>query len=314
MENVIVLGSGPAGLTAALYLARANLNPLVIAGNQPGGQLMITSEVENFPGFPLGIQGPELMSLMRQQVERFGARLVDKNATSVVFGNDENKKHKVVVDKDEYFTDSLVIATGASALWLNLPSEERLKGKGVSACATCDGFFFKNKKVAVVGGGDTALEEALFLTKFAQEVTLIHRRDSFRGSKIMQDRVLSHDKIKVKWNCVVDEILGESHVEGIVLKSVQSGEKETLPLDGVFIAIGHKPNTDIFMSSGLIIDKTGYVETEHEVWSNVEGVFIAGDVADHEFRQAVTAAGSGCKAAIAVERYLSSSPVTPSQW
>lgn len=314
MEQVIVLGSGPAGLTAALYLARANLNPLVIAGNQPGGQLMITSDVENFPGFPDGIQGPELMNNMRRQAERFGARFIDKNATEVLMDSPQTFGHRVKIGSDDYLTKTLIIATGASALWLGLESEERLKGKGVSACATCDGFFFRNKVVVVVGGGDTALEEALFLTRFATKVVMVHRRDSFRGSKIMQQRVLEHPKIEVKRNRIVAEITGADKVEGVVLKNPGTGEVENLVTDGVFIAIGHKPNTELFKDSSLVVDAQGYLVAEREVWALIEGVFIAGDVSDHEYRQAVTAAGSGCKAAIAAERYLANGDITPNAW
>lgn len=314
MEQVVVLGSGPAGLTAALYLARANLKPLIIAGNQPGGQLMITSEVENFPGFPDGIMGPELMVKMRTQVERFGARFIDKDATKVILSKEEDPIHTVEVDSTVFQTKAIVIATGASALWLNIPSEQRLRGKGVSACATCDGFFFRGKVVAVVGGGDTALEEALFLTKFAKKVYLIHRRDSLRGSKIMQDRVLNHQNIEIKWNSKVAEVLGDNIVSGLSIENVLDNERTQLNVDGLFIAIGHKPNTNIFKDTGLIVDDIGYIKTDHEVFTEIQGVFVAGDVADHEFRQAITAAGSGCKAAIITERYLSSSSITPSAW
>ena len=314
MEDVIVLGSGPAGLTAALYLARANLSPLVISGDQPGGQLMTTTDVENYPGFPDGIQGPILMKQMRDQAQRFGARFIDRNATGVIFSKEENSAHTVKVGDKTLLCKALVIATGASALWLELPSEQRLRGKGVSACATCDGFFFRGKRVAVVGGGDTAMEEALFLTKFATKVYLIHRRDALRGSKIMQERVLSHEKIEVLWNCRVEEVLGGQKVEAVSLVNVADSKKSILEIEGLFIAIGHKPNTEIFKETSLVIDSVGYIQTEHEVWSAVNGVFVAGDVADREYRQAITAAGSGCKAAIAAEKYLSGADMTPHAW
>lgn len=305
MENVIVLGSGPAGLTAALYLARANLNPLVIAGGQPGGQLMTTTDVENFPGFPEGIQGPELMNLMMKQVERFGARLKRADADQVTL-DIQGQKHIVKVGDESYETRSLVVATGADAIWLGLESEQRLRGKGVSACATCDGFFFRGKEIAVVGGGDTAMEEALFLTKFATKVYVIHRRDTLRASQIMQERAKANEKISFIWNSEIAEVLGDEQVSGVALRDTKSGKLSELAIEGLFLAIGHRPNTDLFKTSGLELDEKGYLKAEYEVHTKVPGVFIAGDVADHEFRQAVTAAGAGCKAAIIAERYLSS--------
>ena len=301
-RKLIILGSGPAGLTAALYAARANLDPLVVAGNVPLGQLMITSDVENYPGFPKGIQGPELMQLFREQVERFGSTLIDKDATKVDFSQ---RPFGIWVGDDEYRADSVIIATGASALWLGLPSEEVFRGKGVSACATCDGFFFRDREIAVVGGGDTALEEALFLTKFASKITMLVRRDSFRGSKIMQDRALAHPKIEVRWNTEVAEVTGETTVGGIRLRDTRDGTESTLDVTGLFIAIGYKPNTDLFVGM-LELDERGYLKVVDETGSGIEGVFIAGDVHDHRYRQAVTAAGDGCKAAIDAERWLES--------
>jgi len=301
-RKLIILGSGPAGLTAALYAARANLDPLVVAGNVPLGQLMITSDVENYPGFPKGIQGPELMQLFREQAERFGSTLIDKDATKVDFSQ---RPFGIWVGDDEYRADSVIIATGASALWLGLPSEEVFRGKGVSACATCDGFFFRDREIAVVGGGNTALEEALFLTKFASKITMLVRRDSFRGSKIMQDRALAHPKIEVRWNTEVTEVTGETTVGGLKLRDTRDGTESTLDVTGLFIAIGYKPNTDLFVGM-LELDERGYLKVVDETGSGIEGVFIAGDVHDHRYRQAVTAAGDGCKAAIDAERWLES--------
>jgi thioredoxin reductase (NADPH) len=305
MHEVIILGSGPAGLTAAIYLARANLAPLVIEGNDPGGQLMITTDVENFPGFPEGIQGPELIKKMREQAERFGTVFIGGEADKVTFGDGFNEVHKVYVGESCYEARAVVIATGASAMWLGLDDERRLLGKGVSACATCDGFFFRNKEVAVVGGGDTAIEEALFLTRFASKVHIIHRRDTLRASKIMQDRALKNEKISFVWNSEVVEIKGENKVEAVVLRNVLAHEdKSDLVVQGLFVAIGHKPNSEIFSGSRLVRNEKGYILTQKESLTEIMGVFVAGDVADHEFRQAVTAAGSGCKAAILAERYL----------
>ena len=302
-RNVIIIGSGPAGLTAAIYAARANLSPLVFEGNQPGGQLTITTEVENYPGFPKGITGPELMDLFREQAQRFGAETVFKNVTKVDFSK---RPFKVWIGDEEYSSDSIIIATGASARMLGLESEKELFGYGISACATCDGFFYKEKKVLVVGGGDSALEEALFLTKFASEVWLVHRRDEFRGSKIMQDRALKHPKISVHWNSVVDEFLGsrESGLTGVTVKDTQTGATRLESCDGVFIAIGHRPNTTIF--EGFIdLDDKKYIITKPDSTStNIPGVFACGDVQDHKYRQAVTAAGSGCAATLDAEHYL----------
>jgi thioredoxin reductase (NADPH) len=298
--KVVIIGSGPAGLTAAIYAARANLEPIVIGGYAPGGQLMITSDVENFPGFPEGIQGPELMQKFREQAERFGTRFVDVDAESV---NLSSRPFRVWADKVEYTADSVIVATGASALWLGLDNETRLRGRGVSACATCDGFFFRGKKVAVVGGGDTALEEATFLTRFASEVVLLHRRDKFRGSKIMQERTLANPKIDVRWNTEVADVLGTEKVEGLRLRNTANGAEADEPMEGLFVAIGYKPNTDIFRD-WLDVDDKGYLVVTDETHTKIDGVFIAGDVHDHRYRQAITAAADGCKAAIDAERWL----------
>jgi thioredoxin reductase (NADPH) len=299
-SRVLIIGSGPAGLTAAIYAARADLEPLVIAGYVPGGQLMITSEVENFPGFPQGIDGPTLMTDMRAQAERFGARMVDVDVESVDFSE---RPFKVTAGGTAYTADSVIVATGASAIWLELENETRLRGRGVSACATCDGFFFRDKKIAVVGGGDSALEEALFLTKFGSEVVIIHRRDEFRGSRIMQNRAKSHPKISIEWNTRVTDVLGDESISGLELTDTVTGEVREMPIEGLFIAIGHKPNTDVFREQ-LEVDDKGYLVVEDHTLSSVEGVFVAGDVHDHRYRQAITAAGDGCRAAIDAERWL----------
>jgi thioredoxin reductase (NADPH) len=303
-RKVAIIGSGPAGLTAAIYAARANLEPIVFAGNTPLGQLMITSDVENYPGFPQGIQGPELMQLFREQAERFGTTMIEKDVTRVDFSE---RPFRMWVGEDEYAADAVIVATGASALWLGLASEEEFRGRGVSACATCDGFFFRDREIAVVGGGDTALEEALFLTKFASKVTLLVRRDQFRGSKIMQDRAFTHPKIEVRWNTEVTEVRGEMTVTQLALRDTQTGEESTLDVQGLFVAIGYKPNTDLFRGQ-LDLDPRGYCRTANEgdTATAIEGVFVAGDVHDHKYRQAITAAGEGCKAAIDVERWLES--------
>jgi thioredoxin reductase (NADPH) len=301
-RTVVIIGSGPAGLTAAIYAARANLEPLVIAGNVPMGQLMITSDVENYPGFPDGIQGPELMQKFRDQAERFGSTILDRDATRVDFGS---RPFGIWVGEDEYRADAVIVATGASALWLGLPSEEEFRGRGVSACATCDGFFFRGREVAVVGGGDTALEEATFLTRFADKVTMLVRRDEFRGSKIMQDRADRDPKIEILFNKEVTEVRGDMTVNALQLRDTATGAESELLVQGMFVAIGYKPNTDLFTGQ-LDVGPNGYLEVIGETGSKVEGVFIAGDVHDHHYRQAVTAAGDGCKAAIDAERWLAS--------
>ena len=308
-SNVIIIGSGPAGLTAAIYAARANLAPIVLAGSAPGGQLMLTSEVENYPGFPDGIDGPELMGKMRAQAERFGARVHELDIDRVDFSA---RPFRVWARGTEFRGQSVIISTGASALWLNLESEQRLRGRGVSACATCDGFFFRDREIAVVGGGDSAMEEANFLTKFASKVHLLHRRDQFRASKIMIDRTYNHPKIEVHTNTEVAEVLGDAKVEGLRLRDTATGDEQELAMDGLFIAIGHKPNTDVF-TDWLDVDEKGYLVAHDHTRSRIDGVFIAGDVHDHRYRQAVTAAGDGCKAAIDAERWLESEGIAEHQ-
>ena len=306
-RKVIIIGSGPAGLTAAVYTARASLAPLVIEGepsstsDQPGGQLMLTTEVENFPGFPEGVQGPELMQRMRDQAARFGAEYLTEKVTKVDFSA---RPHRVWVRDDEYTADAIIVSTGARSLMLGLPNETELIGHGVSTCATCDGFFFRGQNIAVVGGGDSAIEEASFLTKFATTVTILHRRDKFRASKIMQERAFNNPKITVRWNTQVTALVGTSKLEAIEVSDTETGKTERLAVSGLFVAIGHRPNTDIF-AGVLDMDATGYLVTQPgSTRTNIAGVFACGDVQDHTYRQAITAAGSGCMAAIDAERWL----------
>jgi thioredoxin reductase (NADPH) len=301
-SKVVIVGSGPAGLTAAIYAARANLAPIVLAGSAAGGQLMITSDVENYPGFPEGIQGPDLMARFREQAERFGSHIVDVDVELVDFSG---RPFRLWARGVEYRAESVIVATGASAIWLGLESETRLRGRGVSACATCDGFFFRDKEVAVVGGGDTALEEATFLTRFATKVHLLHRRDEFRGSKIMVDRAAQHPKIEIHTNTAVEEVLGDTHVEALRLRDTASGVERMMAADGLFVAIGHKPDSEVFRD-WLDVDEKGYLIVQDQTATKVAGVFVAGDVHDHRYRQAVTAAGDGCRAAIDAERWLES--------
>ncbi len=299
--NVIIIGSGPAGLTAAIYAARAELKPLVLAGLTPGGQLTQTSEVENFPGFAQGIMGPELMDNMRKQAERFGADIRSENAVSADFSA---RPFAVATDRGSYRAKSVIIATGAEANWLNLPNEQRLRGRGVSACATCDGFFFKGKDVVVIGGGDSAMEEAGFLTRFANKVTIIHRRDEFRASKIMLSRAQANPKISFILNAQVTDVLGENSVEGVRIKHNANGEIADIPAQGYFAAIGHTPNTGLFAAAGIAVDEKGYIKVSDRTKTSVEGVFVAGDVNDARYRQAITAAGMGCMAALDAEKYF----------
>jgi thioredoxin reductase (NADPH) len=300
LYDTIILGSGPAGLTASIYTSRAGLKTLVVAGTMWGGQLMLTREVENFPGFENGILGPELMSSMRKQAERCGAELLFEHATVVDF---KSEPFKVTVGKKVYEARTVIIATGASATWLGLESETRLRGRGVSVCATCDAPFFRNKKVVVVGGGDTAIEEALFLSKVVSEVKLIHRRDKLRACKWLQDSAFAEPKLGFVWNSTVTEVLGKDRVEGVKLRNVVSDEESVLSCDAVFLAIGYTPNTGIFKNQ-IELDETGYVIVKEDTRTNIEGVFVAGDVADYRYRQAISAAGSGCKAALDAEKYL----------
>ncbi len=298
--DIIIIGSGPAGLTAAIYSGRALVKTLVLAGHVAGGQLMLTSGVENFPGFSEGIQGPDLMQEIRKQAERFGVEIVDENVDSVDLGR---KPFKTVAAGRAYTANAVIIATGSSAKWLGLPSEEKLRGRGVSSCATCDGFFFREKRVVVIGGGDTAIEEALLLTKFATEISVVHRRDKLRASKIMQTRAFANKKIRFVWDSVVEEILGTDRVEGVRIRNTKTGEVSLLPCEGVFVAIGFQPNTKIFQGQ-IELDEKGYIVSRHETETSVKGVFVAGDVHDYKYRQAVTAAGEGCKAAMDALGYL----------
>lgn len=300
-RKVIIIGSGPAGLTAAIYAARANLKPLMFEGYGAGGQLMLTTDVENYPGFPLGVQGPELMTALRDQAERFGTEIVTADVTKVDFSE---RPFGVWIGDEEHRAEAVIVATGASARWLGLESEERLRGHGVSSCATCDGFFFKDQPMVVVGGGDSAAEEALYLSRIGSHVTLIHRRDALRASKIMSDRVLASDKISVRWNAEVAEVVGDGKVSAVRVRDVVTGETQDIPASAMFVAIGHTPNTELFAGQ-LALDENGYVIADG-TRTSVEGVFVAGDVQDHVYRQAITAAGSGCMAAIDAERWLES--------
>ncbi len=301
--DVVIIGSGPAGLTAALYAARADLKPLVLEGPEPGGQLTTTTDVENYPGYPEGVLGPKMMDDFRKQSTRFGADCRWGTVSGIDF---DKRPYKITIDeKTEIFARAIIVSTGASAKWLGLESEQRLRGYGVSACATCDGAFFRNQHVVIIGGGDTAMEEAQFLTKFASKVTLLHRREELRASKIMQKRTLENPKVEVMWNTVLEEVLGEKLVEGVKVKNVKTGEITTLDdVTGVFLAIGHKPNTDLFKGV-LDMDETGYIQTKPKsTYTNVPGIFASGDAQDKDYRQAVTAAGTGCMAAIDAERWL----------
>lgn len=301
-ENVIIIGSGPAGFTAALYTARADLDPLLFEGLQPGGQLMITTDVENFPGFPEGILGPDLMAKFREQAARFGTRIESSDVTAVDFSQ---RPFRVEVGDAVHEADAVIISTGASARWLGVAGEQRLTGRGVSACATCDGFFFRDQHVVVVGGGDSAMEEALFLTKFASKVTIVHRRDEFRASAIMAQRVLDHDRIDVIWNATVEEMVGDPTLNAVRLVDTVTGERSEIEASGLFVAIGHDPNTALFRDQ-LKLDENGYIvlEGDGSTHTSVPGVFAAGDVADHVYRQAITAAGTGCQAALDAQRWL----------
>jgi len=298
--DVIIIGSGPAGYTAAIYAARSNLSVLMFQGYQTGGQLMLTSDVENYPGFEEGILGPEMMEKFEIQARRFGTEVIPEDVTAIDFSK---RPFRLTTDSGEYLARTIIIATGATAKWLGLPSEQRLQGRGVSACATCDGFFFKGKDVAVIGGGDTALEEATFLTRYANSITVIHRRDSLRASKIMQERAFNNPKISFIWDTKVTEVLGDNAITGLRLHNLKTGEESIFPTEGLFLAIGHQPNTELF--KGVInMDRAGYIVPVKHTMTNIPGVFAAGDVTDHRYRQAVTAAGDGCRAAMDLERWL----------
>ncbi len=300
INNIIIIGSGPAGLTAALYASREGYSPMLITGSIAGGQLLLTTLVENYPAFPEGVLGSDLIDKMNKQAQHFGTRFVSEDVVDIDFSV---KPFKIKTNLNIYQTHALIIATGASAKWLEIESEKKFIGKGVSSCATCDGPFFRNKNVVVVGGGDTAMEDSLFLTKFANSVTILHRRDSFRASKIMQEKVLSNSKIKVIYNVAVEEIIGNDKITGIRIIDINSKKSTLLQTDGVFVAIGHKPNTE-FLKGKLKLDQNGYIITTNEVFTEIEGLFVAGDVADHRYRQAITAASSGCKAALEARAYL----------
>ncbi|MDP3740854.1 MAG: thioredoxin-disulfide reductase [bacterium] len=307
-RKLIIIGSGPAGLTAAIYAARADLKPLLITGVSFGGQLMLTTDVGNYPGFARDIKGPELMDRMLNQAKRFGAEVILDDVTRVDFSG---RPHKVFTAEQEFAAESVIIATGASSKWLGLANETRLRGYGVSSCATCDGFFFRDKKVVVVGGGDVAMEDSNFLTKFASEVTIVHRRDTLRASKILQKRARENPKIKFIWDTAVVDILGDKTVTGVKLKNLKTEKQTDLGVEGVFVAIGHEPNTKFLAGSGIELDEKGYVKLRNESHTNIEGVFVSGDVHDHIYRQAITAAGAGCKAAMDAEKWLAQQAETP---
>lgn len=304
VEKLIIIGSGPAGLTAAIYGARGGLDPLVVSGREAGGQLTLTTDVDDFPGFPEGIQGPDLMIKMRKQAERFNTRFINEDVLSVDFSQ---KPFTIKTETKEFKAQAVILATGASAMWLNLESEQALRGKGVSACAVCDGFFFKGKQVAVVGGGDTAMREVNFLSRICSKVTVIHRRETLKAQLALQELVKSKPNVEFIWNSEVIEVLGQEKLTGVKLKNTQNGQISELQLDGLFIAIGHKPNTD-FLKGQMDLDEKGYIVVTNETQTSVEGVFAAGDVADYKYRQAVTAAGAGCKAIFDVEEYLENLP------
>lgn len=304
VEKLVIIGSGPAGLTAAIYAARGGLDPLVVAGRAAGGQLMLTTDVDDYPGFEDGIQGPELMMKMRKQAERFNVRFIDEDVESVKFSE---KPFTIKTETQELKTQTVIVATGAQASWLGLESETRLRGRGVSACAVCDGFFFKGKDIAVVGGGDTAMREAQHLSKIAKKLYVIHRRNEFRAQKALVDLVTSKENVEVIYDSVVDEVLGEDKVSAVKLKNVKTNESKDLPVEALFVAIGHKPSTD-FLKGEIELDEKGYIKVTDEVFSSIPGIFIAGDVSDFRYRQAVTAAGAGTKATFEVEHYLEASP------
>ena len=305
VEKLVIIGSGPAGLTAAIYAARGGLDPLVVAGRAAGGQLMLTTDVDDYPGFADGIQGPELMMQMRKQAERFNVRFIDEDVESVKFSE---KPFTINTETKELKTETVIVATGAQASWLGLESETRLRGRGVSACAVCDGFFFKGKNIAVVGGGDTAMREAQHLSKIATKLYVIHRRNEFRAQKALVDLVTSKENVEVIYDSVVDEVLGEDKVSAVKLKNIKTNETKDLPVEALFVAIGHKPSTD-FLKGELELDEKGYIKVTDEVFSSIPGIFIAGDVSDFRYRQAVTAAGAGTKATFEVEHYLENKPV-----